>query len=144
MRGVLRYTTFENFPLWPADIAKAHAAFPMLRPIADELAPLWGAPEFTLHDVQFRMIVGDARETLPAQDWQADAWFLDGFSPAKNPDLWGDDLMRAVGDHTKRGGTCATFTAAGHVRRALDDAGFDITRTAGFGRKRHMTRGRKR
>ena len=81
--------------------------------------------------------------TLPQWDGVADAWFLDGFSPAKNPELWEDDLMQAVAEHTKQGGTCATYTAAGAVRRALECAGFSITRAQGFGRKRHMTKGRK-
>ena len=70
----------------------------------------------------------------------ANAWFLDGFSPAKNPEMWGADLMAEVGRHTAQNGTAATYTAAGHVRRALEDAGFVVTRTAGYGRKRHMTR----
>ncbi|WP_258087706.1 MnmC family methyltransferase, partial [Xenorhabdus bovienii] len=69
----------------------------------------------------------------------ADAWFLDGFSPAKNPELWDAGLMAQVGAHTKTGGTAATYTAAGFVRRNLADAGFAVTRVKGFGRKRHMT-----
>ena len=140
-RGVLHYTSFEQYPLRRDDILAAHRAFPALSPIAKDLTPFLGEQEFCLPDLQFRMILGDARATLPGQSWQADAWFLDGFSPAKNPELWEGDLMQAVGQHTKQGGTCATYTAAGHVRRALGDAGFDITRLPGFGRKRHMTRG---
>jgi len=76
-------------------------------------------------------------------DWSgaADAWFLDGFSPAKNPQLWQPDLLAQLSGKTAAGGTLATYTAAGHVRRALQAGGFDITRVPGFGRKRHMTRG---
>ncbi len=74
-------------------------------------------------------------------DGAADAWFLDGFSPAKNPELWSPELMAEVGRHTAPGGTFATYTAAGHVRRALADAGFAVTRRPGFGRKRHMSVG---
>ncbi len=85
------------------------------------------------------MILGDARETLPAWQGRADAWFLDGFSPAKNPELWGDALMRAVADHTAPGGSAASYTAAGFVRRGLEAAGFSVARRPGFGRKRHMT-----
>ena len=86
---------------------------------------------FTLH----------ARTTLPNWDEAADAWFLDGFSPAKNPELWEEDLLINVGRHTKPGGTVATYTAAGFVRRGLEAAGFAVERRAGFGRKRHMTIG---
>ena len=89
------------------------------------------------------MIAGDARATLPAWDGAADAWFLDGFSPAKNPELWQPDLMAQVHAHTAPGGTLATYTAAGFVRRGLAEAGFDVTRAPGFGRKRHMTTARK-
>jgi tRNA U34 5-methylaminomethyl-2-thiouridine-forming methyltransferase MnmC len=85
-------------------------------------------------------VPGDARHTLPNWPKAADAWFLDGFSPAKNPELWGADLMAEVARHTAPQGTAATYTAAGFVRRGLEDAGFTVTRSAGYGRKRHMTR----
>ena len=83
-------------------------------------------------------------KTVSNMAQKADAWFLDGFSPAKNPELWEPSLMQAVALHTKTGGTIATYTAAGHVRRALQGAGFEVERVAGFGRKRHMTIGRLR
>ena len=79
---------------------------------------------------------------LPGWAGAADAWFLDGFSPAKNPELWSPDLMREVARHTAPGGSFATYTAAGHVRRALAEAGFSVNRAPGFGRKRHMSVGR--
>ena len=88
------------------------------------------------------IILGDARQTLTTWTGKADAWFLDGFSPAKNPELWSPDLMAEVARHTAPGGTFATYTAAGHVRRALAEAGFTVTRQSGFGSKRHMTTGR--
>ncbi|MGI3166653.1 tRNA (5-methylaminomethyl-2-thiouridine)(34)-methyltransferase MnmD [Pseudooceanicola sp. 200-1SW] len=138
--GVLHFTTFEAYPMAPADMARAQAAFPEIAPLTRELAPHLGARAFDLPDLAFRMIEGDARDTLPAWDGAADAWFLDGFAPAKNPELWGADLMQAVHDHTRPGGTAATYTAAGHVRRALAAAGFEVTRAPGYGRKRHMTR----
>lgn len=141
--GVLRFTSFEAYPLAPADMIKAQAAFPELADIAQELAPHWhqGAMQIALEDLKFEMILGDARQTLPAWQGRADAWFLDGFSPAKNPELWDPDLMASVGVKTAQGGTLATYTAAGFVRRGLEAAGFAISRSPGFGRKRHMTRG---
>jgi tRNA U34 5-methylaminomethyl-2-thiouridine-forming methyltransferase MnmC len=122
------------------EMARAWGAFDGL-PV-DALAE-WdaAAPHLTGFDFELDVIIGDARETLANWDGQADAWFLDGFSPGKNPELWGADLMAQVGAHTTKGGTVATYTAAGFVRRALGDAGFEIERVAGFGRKRHMTRG---
>lgn len=82
--------------------------------------------------------VGPAERTLPWADFTADHWLLDGFSPAINPALWSPDLLREVGAHTKAGGTLATYTAAGRVRRALDAAGFSVQRVPGHGRKRQM------
>jgi tRNA U34 5-methylaminomethyl-2-thiouridine-forming methyltransferase MnmC len=87
------------------------------------------------------MIVGDARETVPAWDGPAEAWFLDGFAPARNPELWEPALLAAVAARTVPGGTCATYSAAGAMRRALAAAGFAVERRPGYGRKRHMTQG---
>lgn len=143
--GRFRFTSFEAFPLAAADLSRALAAFPDLAPWSAELAAAWatGARRFALGPADVTVIEGDARATLPAWEGRADAWFLDGFSPAKNPELWGDPLMAAVGAHTAPGGSFATYTAAGHVRRALEAAGFAVTRRPGFGRKRHMTTGCK-
>lgn len=137
--GILNFTSFEAFPLPPGDMIRAQAAFPTLQPLAEELSAHWGSSEITLADLNFRLIEGDARQTLPNWDGQADAWFLDGFSPAKNPELWGPKLMKDVAAHTKPGGTAATYSAAGAVRRALTQAGFDVRRIPGYARKRHMS-----
>lgn len=139
--GALRYTTFEAFPLPPAEMIRAQAGFPELTGIAAELAPYWTSSntQFALPDLQFEMVTGDARQTLPVWSDQADAWFLDGFAPAKNPELWEPALLGAVAEHTAPNGTCATYTAAGHVRRALEAAGLVVARVPGYGRKRHMT-----
>ncbi len=142
-KGRLHFTTFEAYPLAPADMVRAQEGFPELADLAEELAPFWGQARFTLPDLAFEMVVGDARETLPAWEGAADAWFLDGFSPAKNPELWGEPLMAEVAAHTVPGGRLATYTAAGHVRRALQAAGLVVARTPGYGRKRHMTQARK-
>lgn len=141
-RGVLHYTSFEAFPMAAPDMIRAQAAFAELAGIAAELAPHWrkGAGEVALDDLRFTLVTGDARETLPKWAGRADAWFLDGFSPAKNPELWEDQLMAEVFGHTAPGGTAATYTAAGFVRRGLEAAGFAVTRVPGYGRKRHMTR----
>lgn len=142
-QGALGFTTFEAFPMAPADMAQALRAFPDLAPWAARFLAAWqGTGRVDLDTLRFEMIEGDARATLP--EWQgcADAWFLDGFAPAKNPELWGDDLLAQVARHTAPGGTAATYTAAGFVRRGLEAAGFAVERAPGFGRKRHMTRAR--
>lgn len=139
----IRFTSFEAFPLPAADIARALDHFPEARAIADPFLAAWQAGEtsFTLGAVSARIIIGDARETLAAWDGKADAWFLDGFSPAKNPELWSPEIMAEVARHTAPGGTFATYTAAGHVRRSLAEAGFQVERRPGHGKKRHMTAG---
>jgi tRNA U34 5-methylaminomethyl-2-thiouridine-forming methyltransferase MnmC len=143
--GRLRFTSFEAFPMPPEDALRALSAFPEVADLAEDTAALLADPSQPLirDDIEMRLVVGDARQTLPLWQVKADAWFLDGFSPAKNPELWGADLMAEVARHTASGGSFATYTAAGDVRRALVAAGFDVTRRPGYGRKRHMTTGRK-
>lgn len=141
--GPLRYTSFEAFPLRAPDIARALAAFPEARAIADPFLDQWakGARRIALPGLEAEIVAGDARDTLPRWPGRADAWFLDGFSPAKNPELWGAALLAEVATHTSAGGTFATYTAAGFVRRGLADAGFAVIRQPGHGRKRHMSAG---
>ena len=141
--GPILFTSYEAFPLPTDDIARALTAFPEALAVAGPFLDAWakGARQFDLGPLRVSVIEGDARQALPRWGGRADAWFLDGFSPAKNPELWSDDLMQAVRDHTGPGGTVATYTAAGHVRRALAAAGFTVERRPGFGRKRHMTAG---
>jgi tRNA U34 5-methylaminomethyl-2-thiouridine-forming methyltransferase MnmC len=142
--GKLHFTSFEAFPMKPEDMLAAQAAFPDLATLSTELAPQWhtGATAFETDDLKFNLILGDARETVSNMAQKADAWFLDGFSPAKNPELWEPQLMAQIAAQTATQGTAATYTAAGFVRRALADAGFEVTRRTGFGRKRHMTTAR--
>lgn len=141
--GRLRYTAFEAYPMAPDDMARTLAAFSELQP--DWLVSAWatGARTVTHPALHLEVIVGDARRTVPTWESRADAWFLDGFAPAKNPELWEPALLRAVFERTAKGGSFATYTAAGAVRRALSDAGFSVERRAGFGRKRHMSAGRR-
>ncbi len=136
--GRLRYTSFEMYPMDPDAMTRALAAFPELGKAAQAVTrALQG------HDslIALEVIQGDANATLPAWAGKTNAWFLDGFAPAKNPDLWGDALLAQVARHTAPGGTVATYSAAGHIRRGLEAAGFDVRRAPGFARKRHMTRG---
>ncbi|MEL7165617.1 MAG: tRNA (5-methylaminomethyl-2-thiouridine)(34)-methyltransferase MnmD [Pseudomonadota bacterium] len=140
--GPLRFVSFEAYPLRVDEMRQALAAFEEVAGLAAVLLDAMDAlgPVYVADGLEFHLIEGDARETLARWDGAADAWFLDGFSPAKNPELWGADLLAQVAQHTAPGGTAATYTAAGHVRRGLEAAGFAVTRAPGFGRKRHMTK----
>jgi tRNA U34 5-methylaminomethyl-2-thiouridine-forming methyltransferase MnmC len=140
----LRITSFEAYPLSASEMSRALAPFAELAPLAAPLLDGIAAGQRRIElapGVTLLLEIGDAREELPAWTERADAWFLDGFSPAKNPELWSPVLMQAVGAHTAPGGTFATYTAAGFVRRGLEAAGFDVMRVPGFSAKRHMTRG---
>lgn len=139
--GPLRFTSFERYPLEASDMARALSVYPELTELAATLLETLsnGQTKVETEDLQLEIIIGDARTTLPEWSGQADAWFLDGFSPAKNPELWEPILLAEVARHTTSEGTAATYSAAGHVRSSLADAGFQVERRPGFGRKRHMT-----
>ncbi len=144
LTGPIRFTSFEAYPLSAPEIARALTAFPEANMVAGPFLAAWamGKRQFSLGALEVDVVIGDARETLPRWQGMADAWFLDGFSPARNPELWSPELLTEVGRHTMPGGSFATYTAAGHVRRSLIAAGFAVTRLSGHGRKRHMTAGR--
>ena len=142
--GQIRFTGFEAFPISKAEAARALAAFPELSTAAQLLNGFDRMPfELKSETILAHVVEGDARRSVAQWDGQADAWFLDGFSPAKNPELWEAGLMQAVFDKTASGGTVATYTAAGHVRQKLSDVGFEVERVPGFAHKRHMTIARK-
>ncbi|MFB1023970.1 MAG: tRNA (5-methylaminomethyl-2-thiouridine)(34)-methyltransferase MnmD, partial [Octadecabacter sp.] len=109
--GKLHFTSFEAYPMQVTEMQRALQAFPDL-PIdvfandsgADVLAPALHGPDFEL-----TVVVGDARDTLADWNGHADAWYLDGFSPAKNPELWEDTLLAQVAAHTAKDGTVATY-----------------------------------
>ena len=143
--GRLTFTSFEAYPLTKAAMASALMPFRQITPFAERLLAGWQAGQRACElapGLTLDVVIGDARTSVPLWQGRADAWYLDGFSPAKNPELWEPALMRGVAAHTKGAGTAATYSAAGHVRRALEGAGFTVTRTQGFGRKRHMTQAR--
>ena len=145
--GILRFTSFEAFALQPGDMIRALLPFEELQDIVNEFAPLWSdlleSGKIILPDVELTLIQGDARRQVPNWTGLADCWYLDGFSPAKNPELWGADILQSVFDHTHPKGTFATYTAAAIVRQNLRSAGFEVSRIPGFGRKRHMSHGHK-
>lgn len=146
--GHLTYTSFELYPLSHADMMRALTPWPDLCRFAetflDQMPTEPGWHEIRTDAATLHLAIGEANDLIKDMPMPADAWYLDGFSPAKNPQLWTDALMQAVGEKTNQNGTFATYTAAGWVRRRLEDAGFDVERIKGFGTKRHMSIGRKR
>ena len=117
----VRFTSFEAYPLSLAELARAHAAFPDLAALSAQLRAGWGGETLTVGHVTARIVAGDARQTLPAWDGRADAWFLDGFAPSTNPGMWSDAVMDAIAARSAPGARVATFTVAGAVRGGLSE-----------------------
>lgn len=144
----LVYVSTELHPLTQETLAAAHERLPgRLQALASELREALrqdGARTFADGRVTLHVLHGDATQSLRNHTFAADAWFLDGFSPSKNPAMWSFELLREVANHTVIDGTFATYTVAGHVRRSLLDAGFVVERAAGHGKKREMLRGRRK
>ena len=141
----LHFISFELFPLDSKDLTRALSAWPELKNLAKRLAELWNGQALNCEfapEIQLTIHFGDANALLPTCNFKADSWYLDGFSPAKNPELWNETLIAEVGSHTVADGTFATYTAAGFVKRNLQSAGFEVQKTKGFGRKRDMLIGK--
>jgi len=144
----LDFVSTERYPLPAEDIIAALTPWPELEPWRARLlaqyaalAPGWHRFDFAPHRVRLTLLVGDARDTLPALHGLVDAWFLDGFSPARNPQLWEPQLLRTIGRLSAAGASVTTYSCAGAVRRGLGDAGFEVRKCAGFGSKREMLAG---
>ncbi|WP_366655526.1 tRNA (5-methylaminomethyl-2-thiouridine)(34)-methyltransferase MnmD [Fodinicurvata sp. EGI_FJ10296] len=145
----LHFLSVEAEPLQATDIRRAHARWPELADLSARLADALPAPVGGFHRRHFdggrvtlTLLHGDGATLLASAVAHVDAWFLDGFAPERNPALWTPGLFETLGRLSAPGARLATFTAAGHVRRTLADAGFEVERRPGFGRKRHMTVGR--
>lgn len=145
---VLHFVSLEKHPLSAADLARAHAAWPEFAPFSADLLVAWPALESGTYRIalaagrlMLELVFADAVDALPGLKVSADACYLDGFSPAKNPDLWSPEVCRALAAHAAPGATLATWSVAGAVRRALVEAGFALTRRPGFAGKREMLTG---
>ena len=149
----LVFVSTEQHPLATEVLEAAHAQLPetlqgqarKLRiALAEESKQHSHHATFAEGRISLHVLLGDATESLRNHSFTADAWFLDGFSPARNPAMWSFELLREVANQTACNGTAATYTVAGQVRRNLQDAGFNIERQPGFGKKREMLRGTRK
>ncbi|MCR9212304.1 MAG: tRNA (5-methylaminomethyl-2-thiouridine)(34)-methyltransferase MnmD [Proteobacteria bacterium] len=140
--------SIEKFPLSRADIASHLTPWKdTLGSYLDDLLNQYppqipGFHRLRLSDsVTLTLIFDDINDALPQIQANVDAWFLDGFMPSLNPDMWSASLFGQMARLSHPGSRVATYTAAGNVRRALTDAGFKVERVTGYGSKRHMTVG---
>ncbi len=104
--------------------------------------PGWNRWDFAGGQIRLTLVIDDVTVALPQLPTSSvDAWFLDGFSPAKNPEMWSAPVLESIARASHVGATLATYTSAGWVRRGLQEAGFVVEKSNGFGRKREMLRG---
>lgn len=149
-KAPLQFWSCEGFPLpssaFTEYLARIGDIWPSLAPYAGRLATMYPEPvagtvqRDLAPGVSLTLAFGPVLEGLAGALFRADAWFLDGFAPSSNPDMWSADVMSAVARRSKPGATAATFTVAGAVRANLTAAGFDWEKTPGYGRKKHMLR----
>ena len=148
----LYFISFEKYPLLLDALQQAHLAYPQFSHLAQHLQQHWlnpiqGCYRFHFDETTLDLWFGDVAENLPQlgdyMNDKIDAWFLDGFAPSRNPDMWNEQLYQQMFRFTKPQGTFATFTAASAVRKGLENAGFDITKRKGFGKKRECLSGQK-
>ena len=148
----LYFISFEKYPLLLDALQQAHLAYPQFSHLAQHLQQNWlnpiqGCYRFHFDETTLDLWFGDVAENLPQlgdyMNGKIDAWFLDGFAPSKNPDMWNEQLYQQMFRFTKLQGTFATFTAASAVRKGLENAGFNMTKRKGFGKKRECLSGQK-
>ncbi|WP_240349204.1 bifunctional tRNA (5-methylaminomethyl-2-thiouridine)(34)-methyltransferase MnmD/FAD-dependent 5-carboxymethylaminomethyl-2-thiouridine(34) oxidoreductase MnmC [Halomonas binhaiensis] len=143
----LHLVSTECYPMGRDDLERALAAWPDLADKARVIIAQWPAPVSGVHRLilSSRVIldlhIGDSTERLALLDGQVDAWFLDGFAPSKNPEMWRPELFEQMAARSRPNATFATFTCAGIVKRGLKAAGFAWRKVPGFGRKREMLAG---
>ncbi|MEO9899639.1 FAD-dependent 5-carboxymethylaminomethyl-2-thiouridine(34) oxidoreductase MnmC [Nisaea sp.] len=148
--GLLHYVSVEGYPLSADECFRALARWPELGAIAGALRQRYPKPVPGMHRIHFQewgvvltLAIGEVGAMLSGLHGRIDAWFLDGFAPSKNPEMWRDEVLSEVARLAVPGGSLATFTAAGAVRRSLATLGFEICKVPGFGRKREMVVARK-
>ncbi|RUR53024.1 bifunctional tRNA (5-methylaminomethyl-2-thiouridine)(34)-methyltransferase MnmD/FAD-dependent 5-carboxymethylaminomethyl-2-thiouridine(34) oxidoreductase MnmC [Vreelandella populi] len=143
----LHLLSTEKYPLDQASLERALRAWPSLAGYSQVLCAQWPEPVSGVHRLHLSERVtldlhyGDTTERLALLDGQVDAWFLDGFAPSKNPQMWQPELFEAMAARSRPGATFATFTCAGIVKRGLKAAGFAWKKVPGCGRKREILAG---
>ena len=144
----LNFVSVEKYPLTRDDLSKALGFWPELSEYADLLiaqypilTPGWHRIRFLQQRVDLTLFLGDALNGYSNFQGKIDAWFLDGFAPAKNQPMWSPPLFNEISRLSAAGASFSTFTAAAQVREGMKKAGFKVERVKGFANKRHMLRG---
>lgn len=140
----LHFISLEKYPLGRSELERALSAFPALQELSCQLLAQWPPLISGPHHLEFEqgaviltLHLGDVTEVMSALRISADAIFLDGFTPERNPDMWSPILMRQLARQCHPETTLASWCVAGDVRRALMHEGFSVRKEPGFGGKRH-------
>lgn len=143
--GRLVFVSVEKHPLHRDDLARVHATSP-LPELTAQLVDRWPPLTAGLHTLSFEggrvellLGLGDARELLRELVLQADALYLDGFAPQRNPELWDEWLLKSLSRHALPGTTAATWSISRPMRRSLATLGFEVELAPGFANKPEMT-----
>lgn len=143
----LHFFSFERYPLSHTELQSALQQFPSLSRLADELLQHWPQGNGGWHTLPFddqvslTLIIGDANQELAHCSFHADAWFLDGFAPEHNPELWQASLMQMLAQRSHASTTLSSYCVQRQIREHLQQAGFSIDKNKGYGRKRDMLHG---
>jgi len=144
----LNFISIEKYPLSKADLIKSLENWPELGSFSQELIEQYpylmkGSHLLSFNEgkVKLLLIFGDVNTDLEKHTFTADCWFLDGFSPSKNPSMWTDTLFNLMAKRANEQTTFSSFSAAGVVRKGLAGAGFEVIKNPGFGGKRDMISG---
>ena len=144
----LHFVSVEKYPLNKTDLQRALTLWPELAPYAEQLLAQYVALHpgfqrlvFAGGRITLTLLIGDALQLLGQLDGEIDAWFLDGFAPAKNPDMWTPELFAELARLSHANTTLGTFTSTGYVRRRLNEAGFKMKRVPGLGKKWEVLKG---
>lgn len=144
----LHFVSVEKYPLNKADLQRALSLWPELAPYAEQLLAQYVALHpgfqrlvFAGGHIVLTLLIGDALELFGQLDAKVDAWFLDGFAPAKNPEMWTPELFSELARLSHSSTTLGTFTSTGYVRRRLNEAGFKMKRVPGLGKKWEVLKG---
>nr|CRH05799.1 Putative tRNA 5-methylaminomethyl-2-thiouridine biosynthesis bifunctional protein mnmC [Includes: tRNA (mnm(5)s(2)U34)-methyltransferase; FAD-dependent cmnm(5) s(2)U34 oxidoreductase] [mnmC] [Candidatus Magnetococcus massalia] len=146
----LQFVSVEGYPLCREDLQRALSPFAELTSLADQLVAQWPPAVEGVHRlhldggrVTLTLLFGQAETMLPLLDATVDAWYLDGFAPDRNPQMWCPAVYQQLARLARPGAALATFTVAGHVKRGLTEVGFDVAKAKGFDRKRECLRGQR-
>lgn len=141
----LHFISFEKYPLSAEEIDQALTPLLSSREnLLEKFLSVYPSASGTVQvteRVSLSLLLGDVNEEIPKLEAVVDAWFLDGFKPSSNPQMWSETVFTNMARLSRAGATLATFTAAGFVRRGLAAAGFEVKKVRGYGTKRDMTVG---